>query len=787
MSVFPARFGQVAKRLDAISIASDVPQPPPGLSDRIRGYIENVIPRTFTRVKVGVTDEEMGALVDAISANAISPQSVDTLRAKKIPQDTNTHVINTTLFDKSTLEQRVKLFRAFMAVFDGEDDLKDRLRCPSARSIFLAVLRLRAINKPPQEITRRIMNRITSSVKPKKLAKIEHDDEFSDALEVLETSHEGELAELQTRLAALEAELAAARERISELDGNQPSVDIQELEHLNSQLAAQVAMRGTLEADLASARTRVESAAHAPPQQFLNPMYADDDIQALEDLNQQLQQSIAAKEQESDSLKVQLAAAQSRIAELEVAHAPVFAGEQELQDLELLNQQLQDALKEKEASDTEVAKAEALKQQYQSQVEVLTAQLAERQQAVDTTAAQLAASHTDKDGLQGMVQTLKTSLSAMQTERDQLSAQILTLRAELASQLGERLASTQQLASRMQTLEASIQEGRGRVQTLEADLVTTQAARDQMSSQLATTQAQFEGQVQELETNLSSAQAERDLLDGRVQALEGVLAAVQQERDQLAASLASTRAERDQLKGQVQALETSAQAGRDKLDDRVTSLEAAVDAKQTQLDGVKMQLTKAQAGIGSDLSAVRAERDTFRDKVVTAQSQLLILRGERDASMARVSAAQDQVELLRKELQGARDTAAQLAASREGMDTSDKLRSQLAAAIKAEGERAAVVAQLERQVRAITQERNLLKEAEGRATLERRLKHELKSFEHKAATTSGSLTMALEQRMKEKGYFPTRKGEWIREGQIASPDVWLDAAGELTRKVERNR
>jgi hypothetical protein len=41
--------------------------------------------------------------------------------------------------------------------------------------------------------------------------------------------------------------------------------------------------------------------------------------------------------------------------------------------------------------------------------------------------------------------------------------------------------------------------------------------------------------------------------------------------------------------------------------------------------------------------------------------------------------------------------------------------------------------------------------------------------------------------MKEKGYFPTRKGEWIREGQIASPDVWLDAAGELTRKVERNR
>ena len=269
-----------------------------------------------------------------------------------------------------------------------------------------------------------------------------------------------------------------------------------------------------------------------------------------------------------------------------------------------------------------------------TQRETLVQQVAERQRAVEATAAELAEHMQARAQL---VQTVTDRQAAIESLQSQLAGQ-MEAREELVATVADRQAAVEALHSQLagqvvarEELVATAADRQTAVEALQSQLAEQLAAR----KQLVATAADRQTAVEALQSQLAEHLAARKQLvatvadrQAAVEALQSQLAGQLAARKQLVATVAERQAAVEALQSQL----AGQLAARNQLVASVADRQAAVEALQSQLAGQVAAREELVASVADRQGAVEALHSQLAEQLA-ARKQLVATVAERQAAV----------------------------------------------------------------------------------------------------------------------------------------------------------
>jgi chromosome segregation ATPase len=473
---------------------------------------------------------------------------------------------------------------------------------------------------------------------------------------VAQPAPDGQMEALKSRIAALEADLSAARTEVS--DARKQS------EERTTQLDAALEKAGQERdahageiATLRREKQRVEESL-AQLQARLTP---DGQIEAQKAQIAKLEKDLGAARTEtsaakarSDEKTTQLEAALAKAGqEKETLSAEIASLRRDKQRAEELLAQLQaqPSLEgQVQEQKVQIAKLEAglaaLRQERQSAEEVRDKMRAEHSAIRSKLETDLAAAQAEarvaKQGA-GDAMKLEVALAQATRERDALSGEIATLRRDM-QRAEEALAQIRAQPS----LEGKVQEQQTRIARLEADLVAAQAETRAAKEESGTAGANLEAALakagheketlsteiaalrrdkQRAEESLAQLQA-RPSLDGEVEAQKAQIAKLETD---LAAARSETQAAKARAEESATKLERALARpaeGRDEHAKEIAALKQERFNAEQARDRLRAESSAARSKLETDLAAARTEAREARAQITKLEADLAAARSE---------------------------------------------------------------------------------------------------------------------------------------------------------------
>lgn len=505
-------------------------------------------------------------------------------------------------------------------------------------------------------------------------------------------------------LAALKAELARLTDALDEAERQRA---FEAAERVTAQSFLKAAQERSAQLDqeldaLRSAQGRIPEV-EAQVQELSNRLHAATEAaDAARAQLAQMQSALAQQEQRAAADGEQIAALGAQRADLErQLQAALDTARQRGEEAAGLHAQLAElAPRAQQASDLQTALAalDAAKGETDAVVarlrqELLTAQdqRARAEAALEQTSTALAANETDRQALEANLRDARARLDGLAQTEPQLTA----LRGELDALNAAHDARTAELEAARAALAAGGEAQAALAERAAAQLAELTAERTRLSAALAQAQAdaqrteatlreqvaaleQTRGVVEDRQGALARAEAERQTLTARIEALDAELRGARETSRSLETALAeqteaATRllGERRELEKQVdklaaggQSLEQQRQAAVDTAQQRIAEREAELARLTAQLDALRnsaaeeLNRTRHDAettldGLRVDLAETTRARDEMQRALGAAQQELAAHQrslADMSAERARLEAAAEKLHAERAEL-----------------------------------------------------------------------------------------------------------------------------------------
>lgn len=458
-----------------------------------------------------------------------------------------------------------------------------------------------------------------------------------DASAMAESANQ--IAELETQVRQLNADLSLANESIRQLNQN--------LSMRDSQLHGLRQEKQQLERELEAER---EQASSAPPA----------NLKDTDEFKSALNAAMSSLESDRDRVASALEATESELAAVSSVHDETTRRLQQLeqdrqQERELAVEELQQVRNTAESERGELQERLATMQSELSDVDGQRDELRQRLAQVETelgttnaalqTAQQELLAREQDDTTEQQLALLQGSLSDANSERDQARVQVEALQSEVDS-LQAKLGETQQSIESIQQDhqqrqledERRQQDAVGQVASMKSDL---EFAKDELLTSRAELSTALDG--------LTAANAELQLVKSELQAANAELSETQQQHDEL---LKATEAQLDEIRLSLKDASADGESAKHQLADAQRELAAVHQDKAALADEI--------SSLRTDLAERHNVAGETHGRVAALEAQVVELEQNQAAQLQELNGLRDELaqqEQLREELQAEKQVA----------------------------------------------------------------------------------------------------------------------------------